>query len=71
MANEAKNWWHNNLSHNQQEELATKHLDTFSKECLVGSFVKYTSGVKYNECIEQIWEAEGRPEGLKPEGYTW
>ena len=69
---EAKNWWHNNLSINKQKTLAKKHLiEGIDYESLVGRYMEYTSAKRNHELVVKVWEAEGRPEGIKAEGYTW
>lgn len=68
---EARNWWHNNLSINEQKIFANKHLANFEISMLTGSAAEYTSVDKYNEIIVKIWEAEGKTDGLKPEGFIW
>lgn len=58
----AQKWWGNDLSLNEQKELAKKHLHNYEYDELMGSTARFSTGRRRNYFIEKIWEAEGKPE---------
>lgn len=54
----AINWWNNELSINEQNTFAKKHLLSYEVAMVIGNTLKYTSRKKYMDLILEVWEKE-------------
>lgn len=66
----AMKWWGNDLSLNEQKEIAAKHLLNFEYDMLMGNTAKYTSRNKWRSLIVRVWDKEGRPQSKVPGIYS-
>jgi len=62
----AMKWWGNDLSLNEQKEIAAKHLLSFEYAMLMGNTAKYVRPNKWSSLIVKVWDKEGRPTSKVP-----
>lgn len=61
---EARKWWGNDLSLNEQKKYAKKHLHNFEYSELMGSTSQYSNLNRFEKFINKIWEGEGKPKSV-------